>query len=723
MKQRFSLAPLQRDALLRVVMAPTSKSAGASVDWSKAKLKDLDLDAQVLPEDADAWLSGKPTAERIETFASLFNLHDESGRSDQPLDSRAFLTLAQRHGQLIPALEGLAGQDRNARVVERVREFEEALVDELLQHDPSERTTPLVELLSKAGLHRYLRGLADQGEGVPNLGQLGDLARGAAGAPEAYGTVMVRVVTATRQRDADRLFLDLRGLSQETIAQLLTKALNKDAVFQRVASFAALSMEPAAASALAGMLGDSRRGQESARWLALMGEVGQQAARQALDAAAGETKQAREHLRRYADALLILPVAAGVAHAMQATSSAWNLDLQRFRLDPPGEAETSAATARPQVEPLDEDTLLALLTDGPLEAGTMPAHRWADLLQVVVLEPRLRQPAQALARARQLQRLGNSQDKGAMQRAIDAFDFDAAFAEVSIRPGLFDLLLGAEAPFVILLHALATFAAQPGSRSADALQRHFWDPLERFPHPEAAELRLLVRHIALTNPDGLDPKEMQRWPLLEVAGAEALEGGPWKHPQPLTAYRLRVQIRGAEQVRVGIHEGVVLVVDVPAKRWSIEGMDHLEHHEGPVFILGDMVQVDVERFAQGVRIGVGGVVVGNTPPDHYFAGLPPGPGTVWVDAAGQHKPELATLCLTRMDSQLGADAVHRLVGLGEVDLIPDVAAAESALAAHALAVLTVLGEDKAVAKRARTSLARMGPVAEPWRMALDISAV
>ena len=708
MGARFELRHRARRAYVRLVLeVPTPLADGNEIRWDELALDPASVETEVDEEAIASWLGPSTPRALVSRLSSI--LHPDLA---EPITADRYLTLvAQRALEHLPAalVHHLDGSERARERVEGLAgPLVSALVAEL---QPETSSSKLLDTLPADALAPYLEALATS-DAVLTSYKLRQLARGAPHAAEAVATLAARTAAKEPKRDVDHLWIDLGPLDADGIASILAAVKGKDAHFRRLAFLCAAAATPAAADALAGFLGDRKRGRTAARWLAMLGAEGRRAA---AEAAAGATKKSQgdQRVRELAAAVATLPDAPSILAAIGNQPSAWSLDVERFALD---SSELTPAPGDPPHPPIALADAERVMKDKEHEASDLAPHEWADLLAIVTIRGWRDDFAWAHERALATGMLGWGGDPARLVAAIARFDFDATIllgwrSDGAI--GLYHMLLGCGASRAVLLHALAVFARRRGPIVMGCATRNFEEPLKTWKVEEKDALAILVMHLQIARHNRIGADEILRYPVLEEASSA---GTSWRSREPRRDFRLRVAVSGATRVVVRFRGEVEVAVDVPTRRWSQKGLG--SNGGGATSLLGGerAVMLDVESVAGGVRLGVNGTHVEGAPRGHLFEGAPEVVAPIEVETDGR----IERVRVTAMASQRAAGDLVRLVGYEEQKAVRDVADAADTTAALALAAEASLGDDEAVAKSAAEALAAMPALADPWRAALGM---
>ncbi len=699
-----------RHAFLRVVMAcPDELAPGGLIQWKDLSLDPSALDAPVTEDELTAWITPERPIPLLQRMAYV--LHPDIA---EPITSIQYMT---RVSERAPArfsyvLETL-GHDGSERTRQLQARFAAPFVDSIIAGERaidnvSSKPIELGDLADMARLLEWLAG-TDQ-ELSPHT--LEHFVPAAPLAPAAFAELATRVVKKVNKRDVDHFWIELGGLDADGVASVLAAVKGKDAQFERLAFLAAKTRTAAAADALARFLGDKKRGRAVARWLAVMGPEGRRAAREAAESAT-KKNQTDARTREMAEAVAKLPEAPTFLIDLDnRASSAWDLDLRDFAIDPGAPAEGA-----PPNEPVALADLERVLKDEKHQRDDLTPSAWADLLQIVTTPGWRDDLAWARERALSENLLGWGADPARLVAAIERFDFDA---QIRIgwgdkgAVGLFHMLLGCDAPREVLFHALAVFARRHGSIVIGCAPRNFEKPIQDFKPEKHESLSLLVRHLELVRFNRMRVDEMERFPTLERAESC---GPRWQSAAPHGDFRLALAVTGANLITVRFRDGAAFVVDVAARRWSQQGLGDKEG--GWTSLLGGEpeITIGVEAVGPLARVGVNGTLVDNMMKG-YVLDPPLGAGPIEIETDGV----IERVRVTGAGSQRAAGD-HASLLFGEAKLVKDVAEAHTATAALVLATMATLADDETLAESAKHALAEMPDVAGPWRQALGLESV
>lgn len=712
LQKHFKLRHRERHAFLRVILAcPDELVTPQKVEWSGLEVSADQLATAVTEEELTAWITPARPVSLLRRVTGV--LHAEVA---EPVTVERYLELvaARAPAAFAKASDGLFGQGRSEQGRRLFERFASAYVDGLIgePRNLSAMNSSILDRLPVEELGRLIEHAAGTEE-VPRANHIRTLGRAAAAAPTAFATLAARCAQKTKKNELGSLWVAMEALSAEGIIAVLDGVKSKEAHFTRVAFLAAASRTPAAAAALASFLGHKKRGRLCARWLTQLGSHGRAAA-EAAGAGATKKSQTDVRVRELAAAVAKLPEAPSfLVDIDNKADSAWHLDLTRFAFEP-----APSELVAPPLAPIELADATRVLEDEKHAADDLSPEHWADLLQLVTTPGWWGDLAWTREQALSQGRLGWGADPAKLVEAVERFDFDRSIklgwgSKGAI--GLYHMLLGADAPRAVLLHALALMARHRGPIVMGCAKRNFEDPLEQWKPEGHLALGLHALHLQLMRQSRIEADEIRRFPTLEEASSA---GEGWTSEAEHGDFRLRVTVTGATRIVVRFRKDAEFTVDVSKKRWAQQGLG--DNETGATSLFGDERAVHVAFEAVGplVRVGVNGTLIGGMPRGKIF-GVQEEASKLVVETDGR----LERVLVTGAGSQRAAGDQALLIGFADKKTVRDVAAANTATAALTLAAVASLNDDEEVAALAAKCLAEMSEVASPWRAALAMEKV
>lgn len=698
-------------AFMRIVMAVEGPASPSNFsDWKEVVVDTDTLDQPVTLSEIEAWLARDETSDALVSWLTTV-MPRETAATPFAFEDYLELVRRKRFSSLPRVLfhEVSYGSSRYRRIAEAEGD---ALADALIASDPMNLPHWLGDALPAPALGRVLEERARRKHRV-SFSDLRMYRRAYEHAPAAYTQLLCEAARAVKANDVHLIAMPSE-LPSEALEAVLEVLKGKEKLFGRAAAQAMAYSPRGAPTALAAFLGHAKRGKLAARLLAVSGEAGRRAAIDARDAQGKKKSKTAERVRELVAQLEKLPEGRAWLVAIANQPSGWSLDPSRWTI-----AEPPTGGEKPTHAPTSAEVLRRALEDDVHDAEDLEPPQWADLLQVVTIHGWKQDLEWAVDAAKSLGRLGWGNDPASVWRAIERYDTNQY---VSIRHssgdkamGLFHLLIGAEAPLELLLHAFARSAEGQGNLTLGQSQRNFTNALRNWDVDERVELELIAQHLDMVRYHKISPAEIDRYPTLEEA---ADLGSSWSSAEPRLDFRFRTRVKGATKVAVRVREGIELGVDLETYRWWQKGLDGADG--GQTSLLGevDSVVLDVESVGSKMRFTVNGTAVASGPQGHLYTGLPAKGGPIVVETDGT----IESVRVTDMLPQGEANDMAALLVFEDETAVRDLQDTAKTPAAHALAVETLLGENEAVVKASREALSALGDAAEPYLEALGMEA-
>ncbi len=510
----------------------------------------------------------------------------------------------------------------------------------------------------------------------------------------AYAAALIGCVPRAQKHERSSLFPFTALLDAAEVEQLLRASAKQAGLFELALARAAEQGFPQCADGVAALLADEKLGRVAATALATMGDVGVAAAERVLQANSA-TPAAVELART----IVSLPPPPFTLWAGQQRS------MPRFGRDPSVDLRPRSATDAPaRKEPTALAAIERAVTERP-GADLLTPDGWADLLQIVALDPHLADVPGAYERALRAGRLGRGADPDALTAALDELRWDAAITRhyPASEWGVGWALLWAGADRSVFRHAVARCEI---ARVVDVLgmrERHFSNPLKELRPPWAPTVEALLKHYGANRHE----TAWQGLPaLLAALDAPAAEV-ELAAPSPDLWINGRVQ--GARRFTLRFRRDVIVTVDVDAERWTVTSPNVVSGATPPLDP-DRGVRFSVEVARNGMYVGIDGAVIHGA-----FMGLPMEAGPVRVVAEGEGATVVELELRAKYTVRASEAAFALISGLDTAQGYTDVAGLRSASAAHALAAAAML-LDEPGATLARNALLTMGgDEAEPWR--------
>lgn len=698
-------------AFMRIVMAVKGPDTPSRFsDWKAVEIDPETLDQPVTLKEVEAWLKREGTSDGLVSWLTTVQ-HRDATRAPFPFDDFLALVKKTRPTSLPRVLfhEVSYGSSRYRRMAE---ENGDVLADALVASDPMNLPHWLGDALPDRALGRVLAERAKRKHAV-SFSDLRMYRRAYEHAPEAYVALLCEAAKKVKKNDVHMIGMPAR-LPSDAIEKVLDALKGKEKLFGRAAAQSMAYSPAAAPAALAAFLGHAKRGKLAARLLAVAGEAGRRAALDARDAQGKKKSKTAERVRELVAHIEKLPVGRSWLVAIANQPSGWSLNPARWAI-----AEAPAGADSPRHEPTKADVLRRALEDDVHDAEDLAPHQWADLLHVVTIQSWKQDLEWAVDTATSLGWLGWGNDPASLWRAVERYDTNQY---VSLRHssgdkamGLFHLLIGAEAPLEILLHAFARSAEGHGNLTMGQSQRNFTNALRNWDVDERVELELIAQHLDMVRYHKISPAELDRYPTLEEASDA---GSTWTSAAAHLDFRFRTHVRGATNVSVRVRESIEVGVDLETYRWWQKGLDGADG--GQTSLLGEVesVQLDVESVGGKLRFTVNGTTVASGPQGHLYSGVAKNAGPIVVETDGA----IESARITEMLPQGEANDMAALLVFEDDAAVRDLQDTSGTPAAHALAVESLLGENDALIEASRKALAALGKPAEPYLNALGMRA-
>ncbi|MFO0605137.1 MAG: hypothetical protein U0324_18290 [Polyangiales bacterium] len=686
------------DALVQLFMAVRDEDVdpNGTVAWDRIAPRASPL--PVTEEAVRAWLAGKPPRAALSclwraldprdprrlTRASLVAMAAEVHPDALPEWFSGFIP----HDPLFLALFPAAGEALGHALARR------------LVASPHASYAPVLRVATDAACAAYLRGAA-AAMSPHEFGQAGAHLAARGGVTDdvraAYGEALVALAGRLTDRHARELFVHVSLADVGALEAALRAAGKRPKVWARLAGLLASQGLPQGAAALAALLDDKKHASHAAAALGSMGATGADAAGAWRDAK-GATSPRGAAL---ADALRAIPLAQTTLW-----EGHWR-SLPRFGRAPREDLLASPGEPAPaRHEPTPLATLEAALTESPV-AALLPPEGWADLLQVVALDPHLTNVPHAWARAQARGLLGLGADRAAMAAALDVMNWEATVTRHHPvhSHGVGHLLLWAGADREVFRHAIARFEETSVLTTLGARERHFTKALELVQPRWAPQVLTLLRHLGANRDETawLGPPPVLASLASPAASAELAA--------PVADLWITGRVEGASRFTLTFRGDVRVTIDVAAERWQISGPLEATGATPPLDPARG-VRFTVETARDVMALGIDGATVSG-----MFNKVPPvvGPVSITAEGGGARVTELTVHAKYTVRA---ADAVGELfLDLDAAQGHAEVAGIETPAAARTLAAVALL-EEGARAELAKAALAKMkAPGLEPWKEA------
>jgi hypothetical protein len=512
---------------------------------------------------------------------------------------------------------------------------------------------------------------------------------------QAYAAALIACVPRLQKHERDSLFPFAALLDAAAIEGLLRASAKRAGHFDLALARLVAQGHPQCADGVAALLSDKKHGRVAAAALASMGAEGARAAHALLDAAGAKPTAATELART----LVSLPLAP---HSLWAGEQ-WS--LPRFGRDPRVDlrAPSGAAPAR-RHEPTPLAAIERAVTESPGRDLLSP-EGWADLIQLLALDPLLANVSRAYERALAAGRLGLGADPDALTAALDAMRWNISITKhhPSHGWGVGWALLWAGAERSVFVHAIARFELCLAANVLGAREHQFGNALKALRPPWAPSVETLLRHY------GADRDETAwRGPpaVLSSLGAPSAEV---ELSAPSTDLWILGCVRGASRFTVRLRKYVTLTVDVAAERWTVSTPEPF-HGATPPLDASRGVRFAVEIVRKGMYVGVDGALIHGA-----FTELDEDEGPLRVTAEGDGALVTELELREKFSARASEAAGALFVALDSAQGYTEVAGQRSPAAAHCLAAAALL-LDEPRASLARAALLTMeGDAVEPWK--------
>jgi hypothetical protein len=696
MRRLLSLRAVHWDALVRAVLsvrAPDDLDARGDIVWDRVTPRDLEV--PVTEASLRAWLSTAPPRVAVRWLGWLFDVRDPRAvtREDlvrlvAELYPDALVELfggSPPHDPLVRGLYTIAG-DRLGESCARA-----------LVANPHNGFCTTMQLATEGACVAYLRGTTEV-MSPHEFGQLGHHLLKRSSVSEAvraaYGEALVALVKRLTNKHAPELWVFTPLVDAKPLEEALRASTKRPKVWARLVTLVCAQGLPQGAKALAAMLGDKKLAGHAAAALASMGEVGANAARAWLDTQGAKPSRGAELARL----LAALPPCA---------TSLWAGDLYalpRFGRSPREdlfEAPLSVTTRHP---PTPLAVLEAALGEKPVSDLLSP-EGWADLLQIIALDPQLTNVAHAWQKAHARGLLGRGANPAAMLAALDTLHWDAVTTRhyPATSWGIGWVLLWAHAGRDVFRHAAARFELSAVVSYLGARERHFTKPLTELEPSWAPSMLCLLRHY------GSERHETAWLGAPPVLAALTTPGATVELAAPSADLWIVGEVSRATRFTVTFRGNVALTVDVAAERWKVSGPAKAEGATPPLDAARG-VRFAIETARDAAYVGIDGAIVHGA-----LSKLPSKVASVTVSVEGEGA-QVTSLTLHAKYTARAAEAVGELFSdLDAAQGYTEVAGQRSPEAAHCLAACALL-LDEARATMARDALATMkGDGLDVWQ--------
>jgi len=512
---------------------------------------------------------------------------------------------------------------------------------------------------------------------------------------QAYAAALVACVPRLKKHERDSLFPFTALLDAAAVEALLRASAKRAGQFDLALARVVAQGHPQCADGVAALLSDKKLGRVAAAALASMGEEGARAAQAILDAAGSKPTAATELART----LVSLPRAPQPLWA----GGQWSLPC--FSRDPRIDLRAPSGAAPTRVH---EPTPLAAIERAIAESpgrDLLPPEGWADLIQLLALDPSLTHLPRAYERALAAGRLGLGADPDALTAALDAMRWTVVITKHQPAQGwgLGWALLWAGAERSVFVHAIARFELCRVANVLGAREYQFGNALKELRPPWSPSVETLLRHYGANR----DETAWRGPPaVLASLGAPSAEV---ELPSPSSSLWVLGCVRGASRFTVRLRKYVTITVDVAAERWTVSTPEPF-HGATPPLDASRGVRFAVELARSAMYVGVDGALLRGA-----FTELDEDAGPLRVTAEGDGAL-VTELALREKFSAMASDAAGALfVALDSAQGYTEVAGQRSPAAAHCLAAAALL-LDEPRASLARAALLSMeGDAFEPWK--------
>lgn len=696
MSQSAKLRGAHWDALVRVVLSvrsPDDLDAQGEVTWDRVTPRDLD--APVTEDAVRAWLSTKPPRSAVRHLGWLFDVRDPRAVTREALVRMA----AELHPDaLVELLGGSPSRDPIELPLYAVagEAFGAACARQLVA-TPYAGFSSAMGVCADAACAAYLRGAAS----VMNPHELGQTALRIFQRPTvsddtrvAYGEALVTVVAKLTNKSAREIYLYTRLLDAKHIEAALRASTKRPKVFSRLVLLAASQGTAQGASALAALLDDKKLAGHAAAALASMGTAGAKAAATWLDAQPSKTTRGAT-------------LARTLAAIPSTEQSLWAGDLRalpRFGRDPREDLRTAAPSEAPLRERTPLATIEAALTEPPAEDLLSP-DGWADLLQLIAIDPWLNNVSYAWRRANARGLLGRGNDPAAMMSALDAIRWDCAVTR-SASPhnwGIGHVLLWAGAGRDVYQHAIARFELSNVLDYLGSREQQFAKALDLVRPRWAQSIQCLLRHY------GSNRNETAWLGAPPVLAELTAPGASVELAAPTADLWITGTVEGATRFTLRFRGDVTVTVDVAAERWEVSGAVSASGATPPLDAARG-VRFAVETARDLMYLGIDGAIVNGA-----ISKLPSKVAPVAVTAEGDGAA-VTSLTLRAKYTVRACEAAATLFDdLDNAQGYTEVAGLQTPAAAHCLAACALL-LDEAQASNAKAALLTMkGDGLDAWK--------
>lgn len=511
---------------------------------------------------------------------------------------------------------------------------------------------------------------------------------------QSYSAALVACVPRLQKHERANLFPFAALLDAAGVEALLRASAKRAGQFELALARVIAQGHPQCAEGVAALLSDKKLGRVAAVALASMGAEGASAAQRLLDAAGSKPGGAE-----LARTIVSLPPAS---HPLWAGDQ-WS--MPRFGRDPRIDLRSPSGTApAARHDPTPLAALQRAIAERP-GRDLLPAEGWADLIQLLALDPSLTDLPRAYERALSAGRLGLGADPDALTAALDAMRWNVAITRQhgSHGWGLGWALLWAGAERSVFVHAIARFELALAGNTLGAREHQFGNALKEVRPPWAPSVEALLRHYGANRDE-----TVWRGPpaVLASLGAPSAEV---ELPSPSTDLWVHGCVRGASRFTVRLRKYVTLTVDVAAERWTVSIPEPFQGATPPLDPSRG-VRFAVEMVRSGMYVGLDGALIHGA-----FTGLDEDEGPLRVTAEGEGALVTELELREKFSARASEAAGALFVALDSAQGYTEVAGQRSPAAAHCLAAAALLFEEPR-ASLARAALLTMeGDAFEPWK--------
>ncbi|MEI8255256.1 MAG: hypothetical protein WCJ30_06230, partial [Deltaproteobacteria bacterium] len=486
MQQIASRRARHWDPLVRVVLAVRAEDVDAQGAIAWDGLSRDALDVPVTEQALRTWLATRPPRAAIRYAGWLFDVRDPRAVTREDLvrllaellpdGLPEILGGSVSYDPLVRALYAVAGEALGTAYGTRLVE------------SPFTTFAPAMALCTDDACAAYLRLGAPVMSGH-ELGQVGfHLLR--RGTPSdalraAYGAAVVSLCERLTNRQSAELYVYTTLMEAAPIEAALRASTKRPKVWARLLSLVCAQGTSQGATAVAALLDDKKLAGHAAAVLAMMGAAGASAARTWLDTHGAQSPRGSVLART----VLAIPATE------QTLFAGAQYSLPRFGRTTRQDLHVAPTMAAPTHAPTPLASIEAILAERPV-ADLLSPEGWADLLQLVAIDPRLSDMAYAWERANARGLLGQGNDPAALMTALDAMDWNAVITRhyPASEYGIGHALLWAGAGRDVYQHAMARFEEAGTGNLLGARARHFTSALELVRPPWAATFQCLARH-------------------------------------------------------------------------------------------------------------------------------------------------------------------------------------------------------------------------------------